>query len=297
MPILEINHLSKTYRDGSGLDAIDLEVEEGSFYGILGPDRSGKTTLMRAILHLIRPTSGCIAVFDIDISRDVGALRSDIGYVPAVPYLDLRLTVKQYLRMSLRACGSKDDSEILDVCQLLNLDPKLKLDKALPSEVKLAAIAAAILHKPKLLLLDEPSLDLDAYERAALFKLLASINEHGITIVFTTRSAEEIRRFATHAAVLSEGQILTSGKKSEIRALATLRVSVNVEEDNYDFARALSIRNFSTIGNQITFIYEDSVDTLIKALSQFTVKSFSISEASLDTVLFSLRERSEKYGI
>ena len=297
MAILELNKLTKTYPNGAGIDSIDLDVEDGAFYGILGPEKSGKTTLMRTVMRLLRPTSGSVAIFDVDVARDVPAVRSQIGYVPAQPYLDLNLTVKRYLRRSLRACGYRDDSELYDICQAFDLDPKLRLGSATEDEVKLAAIAAAILHKPKLLLLDEPSLDLDAYQRGSVFKQLYSLHEQGVTVVFSTRSAEEIRRFTTHAAILSEGTILASGVTSSIKALTTIKVNVSVAEDNYDFARALSIRNFSTAGDQITFIYEDSVDTLIKQLSAFTVNSFSITEAALDTVLFSLRERSERRGI
>ncbi len=294
MAILETYKLTKTYGDWTGVEDINLEVEEGAFYGILGPENAGKTTLARLILNLVRPTSGGVAVFDTDVRRDDGKLRRLIGYVPATDAFALDVTVRKYLKLQQRAYGLTDDSEILDVCQTVNLEPKARLRDMTADERKRLSIAAAILHKPKLLLLDEPSLDLDSYERSGVFKILRDLNDQGVTILFTTRSAEEVRRFCTHAAVMSEGHFLTSGKVEEIAALSTLKVTVRVEQDSYDFARALHIRSFSTSGDLISFLYEDSVDRLIKDLAEFTVHSFSIHESTLDTVLYSLRERSEQ---
>jgi len=297
MAILETYKLTKTYRDRSGIEDINLEVEEGAFFGLLGAERSGKTTLVRLLMNLLHPTSGGAAIFGADTRYDNGEKRCGIGYVPAEDLFTPNCSLKHYLRMSLKAYGSRADGEILDVCQLLDLDPKLRLRAMTPDERKCASIAAAILHKPKLLILDEPSLDLDTYQRSGVFQLLRDLNKQGTTIFFTTRSAEEVRRFCTHTAILGEGTILASGKVSEISALSTLKVTVSVAEDCYDFVRALRIRNFSTAGNSISFIYEEGIDRLLKQMSQFTVNSFSLSEATLDTVLFSLRERSGRHDV
>lgn len=292
MAVLEAYKLTKTYKDQAGIADVNLEVEQGAFYGVLGADGAGKTTLVRTLLNLTVPTSGGAALFGADVRRENASTRRLIGYVPAQEVLCANLTLKKYLRLSQQAYGLRDESVCLDLCQMFDLDPKMRLYDMLPDERKRASIASAMVHDPKLLILDEPSYDLDGYERSCVFAILKDLNAQGVTIFFTTQSAQEVRKFCTHAAVMGEGTVLASGRTEDIRALHTRKVSISVEEDAYEFARALSIRNFSVSGDLITFIYEDCVDVLIKRLSAFTVREFSIGEATLDTVLFGLRERS-----
>ena len=205
MIAVDYRFVSKEYPAAAGLEEIRFSVEAGSFFGVLGPMQSGKTTLVRLLFDYIHPSGGEILVFGRDSVKDSAYIRRNAGYVPARVTGHSRLTVRQMLQ-TFRKSGKKlDEDRIRQLCEQFRMDPGTGFDALENGERKKLAILSVLLQDPPLVVLDEPSQNLDAYERELVFTELRRLHENGTTVFFTTRSVEETARYCTHAAILQNG--------------------------------------------------------------------------------------------
>ena len=290
MPALETRKLSKYYGRRTGIQEINLSVEEGSFFGILGPDNAGKTTLLRLLLGLLFPTGGSAFIFDMDCLSGP-FIRRMIGYAPAFFYAPRSARIRDLLAISARCYGEVDYSRIQELCAILGLDSRCSFGELSAEGRKKTGLIAAMLHDPKLLLLDEPTIGLDDVDSSTLFELLHDLNRGGTTIVFTTTQVEEVRRHCTHAAILDGGALLQAGPVGELQALHAFRITVNIDGNVYDLAKELKIRNFSSDTGALTFTYDGELDRLIKTIAGYHVHGLHIGEPTLDAVVLSCQIR------
>lgn len=288
MLAVDFRYASKDYRRRAGLEESHFSVEAGSFFGILGPAQSGKTTLVRLLFDYIRPTSGEILVFDWNSARDSLRIRRAAGYVPARVAGHSRMTVRGMLLSMCRVSGHVDEARMRELCMKYGLEPKARFDSLEDGERKKLVFISVLLRDPPLIVLDEPSLGLAPFEREAVFAELAALHENGTTILFTTRSVEEIVRYCTHAAIMQNGAILRAGEAGGMDFLRARRVSFTAD-DAAAAAHALGIVNFQGDEHAASFTYSGSVDALVKTLAQFTIHSLRIEEPTMESVLIANR--------
>ena len=216
--ILKVSNLIKLYRGASvpAVGGLDFTVRKGEIYGLLGPNGAGKTTAISIICTLLHPTSGRVTVCDHDVVNNPSAVRPLLGLAPQELALYPSLTARENLRYFGRLYGLTGGrlSERIDQClALVGLSDKAdsRIDTFSGGMKRRANLAAAILHTPRLLVLDEPTVGIDAQSRNMLLDNLKGLRDDGMTIIYTTHYMEEAQQICDRVAIMDHGSIIATG--------------------------------------------------------------------------------------
>ena len=222
MYALAITDLVKRYSTGTeALKGVSIEIEEGEFYGLLGPNGAGKSTLIHCTTGLAQPTSGSIEIFGQDAVRHYGAARVAVGLAPQEPNLDWFLTIEEtldyhggYFGMA-RKDRRERATELLEAFSLT--DKRHERTRFLSGGMKRRLILArALMHRPKLLILDEPTAGVDVELRLELWHYVQRINQEGTTILLTTHYLEEAEQLCNKIAFINGGEIVATGTSGDL---------------------------------------------------------------------------------
>ncbi len=222
MKALSIKNLTKTYANGNqALKGIDLTVEAGDFYALLGPNGAGKTTAIGIISSLVNKSGGTVEIFGNDIDSRLEAAKACLGIVPQEINLNLWETVGNTVRNQAGyygLSGKLADERIEKYLRALRLwDRRDDTARSLSGGMKRRLmIARALVHEPKLLILDEPTAGVDIEIRRSMWDFLREINDAGTTIILTTHYLEEAESLCRHIAIIDEGTIIEDARMSEV---------------------------------------------------------------------------------
>jgi ABC-2 type transport system ATP-binding protein len=224
MSIISVQNLKKYYKDVKAVDDVSFEVNEGEVFGFLGPNGAGKTTTIKMLVTLLRPTEGTAKVVENDIVKNPDKVRNNIGIVFQEPALDDRLTGRENLDFHARMYGMKKEKReerIRDVLKLVDLEDKANaLVKTYSGGMKRRLeIARGLMHHPKILFLDEPTLGLDPQTRRSIWDYIKDLNEkEKITIFLTTHYMEEADFLCNKVAIIDHGKILVIDEPSNLKS-------------------------------------------------------------------------------
>ncbi len=210
-PILEVENLVKRYGAFTALDGVSLRIEPGEIFALLGPNGAGKTTLIGAVCGLVKKTSGKVRVLGIDLDQDPLTPRYRIGLVPQEINFDPFFTVQESLEYQLGYFGQPNDpARIEEVLRALSLQDKAQSrTRALSGGMKRRLlIAKALVHRPQLLFLDEPTAGVDVELRRDLWSYVRRLRDEGTTIILTTHYLEEAEELADRIGIINEGKLL-----------------------------------------------------------------------------------------
>lgn len=207
MIAVNLSNLSKKYGRRIGISGIDLIVEEGEIFGLIGPDGAGKTTILRILMNYIRPADGEAEVFDMDVTDEAKKIKRDTAYVPSEVYFYPKMKAGKYINLMLKAHRCKKDERVKEIIQSFEIDLKERFEDMDRSDQKKMALAAAIAVSPRLLLLDEPLRGLDANMQNRLFDSLLDLQDQGTTVLITGRDVDEIAAVCNRIAIIENGEI------------------------------------------------------------------------------------------
>ena len=238
MRALSIRGLTKIYGNGfQALKGIDLDVEEGEFCALLGPNGAGKTTTIGVVTSLVNKSSGTVSVFGHDIDRELTLAKSCIGLVPQEINLNLfekilNVVVTQAGYYGLNRTVAMERAERY-LTQLQLWDRRDDIARNLSGGMKRRLmIARALIHEPRLLILDEPTAGVDIEIRRSMWNFLREINQQGTTIILTTHYLEEAESLCRHVAIIDEGQIRMNDRMSRVlRKLSVETFVLNLEQE------------------------------------------------------------------
>ena len=216
---VEVEQLVKHYRRSSrGLDGIDLSVPAGEVFGLLGPNGAGKTTFVKCLLALLRPTSGAIAIFGKPATDP--ASRKDVGFVPESPRFPDFMSASDVLRLHGRLIGlppeelGRSIEERLEAADLADAPARVRaFSKGM---IRRLALAQALLGRPQLLVLDEPTADLDPLGRRSVRTQITEMRERGGTVLLNSHLLSEVERLCNRVAILHKGRMLAQGAVAEL---------------------------------------------------------------------------------
>lgn len=223
MGALKVQKLEKTYDTGTqALNSVDLEIPEGSFYGLLGPNGAGKSTLIHCVTGLALPTGGRTLVFGKDAVSEYREARAYVGFSPQEINLDWFLTVEKTLLYHGRYFNmprGKRKQRAKQLMQAFSLtDKRDTMTRFLSGGMKRRlVIARALMHEPRLLILDEPTAGVDVELRHELWKYMRELNDGGTTILLTTHYIEEAEKLCDKIALINSGQIVKTGTVSQLK--------------------------------------------------------------------------------
>jgi ABC-2 type transport system ATP-binding protein len=215
--------LTRQFGALTAVDAINLRVQAGQFFGFLGPNGAGKSTTIKMLTGLLAPTAGRMELLGLDFQAHPVAVKRQIGVVPEGMGLFERLTGSEYLRFVGRMYGldrgttEKRADELLEFMQLADREKTLIADYSHGMQKKLA-LAAAVIHGPRILFLDEPFEGVDALAAGALKALLGRMTERGVTIFLTSHVLEIVERLCSHVGIIHKGKLVAQGSMEELRA-------------------------------------------------------------------------------
>jgi ABC-2 type transport system ATP-binding protein len=215
--------LTRRFGGLTAVDSIDLTVAAGQFFGFLGPNGAGKSTTIKMLTGLLAPTSGRVQLLGLDFSSNLVDVKRQIGVVPEGMGLFERLTGAEYLNFVGRMYGldwattQQRSEELLEFMQLADRPKSVIADYSHGMQKKLA-LAAAVIHGPRILFLDEPFEGVDALAAGALKALLGRMTERGVTIFLTSHVLEIVERLCSHVAIIHKGRLVAQGSLKELRA-------------------------------------------------------------------------------
>ncbi len=227
--------LTKRFGDLVAVDQVNLGVQAGEFYGFLGPNGAGKSTTIKMLCGLLRPTAGNVYIAGHDLLRAPIEVKRVIGVLPEEIALYERLTGLEFLTFAARMHELPLDetrrrsSELIELMELGDAQNKLIVDYSMGMKKKIA-FAAALIHRPRVLFLDEPFNGIDPISVRAIRNVLRQLMEHGTTIFFTTHVMEVVERLCTRVGIISKGRIVGEGSLSELREKAQTGGDASLED-------------------------------------------------------------------
>ena len=236
MPLIELRHLHKSYGSVVALEDLNLEVPEACLYGLLGPNGAGKTSTLRILATLLEPDSGSVQVAGIDALKDPRAVRRQLGYVAQEVAIDKILSGRELLQLQgdLYHLRRNDrESRIADLIDRLAMGDWIdrRCGTYSGGMRRRLDLAAGLLHRPRLLVLDEPTVGLDIESRSAIWQLLRQLVEGGTTVLLSSHYLEEVEALADQMAIIDAGRVIAEGSPDQLKQrLGGDRVTLRVRE-------------------------------------------------------------------
>jgi ABC-2 type transport system ATP-binding protein len=231
MPAISFQSVSKTYPSARGpfqaLDGVSFQIEQGEFFGLLGPNGAGKTTLISILAGLVRASSGRVLVNGHDVQRDYAQARRQLGVVPQELVFDPFFTVREALRIQSGYFGVKgNEAWISELLESLGLADKAGANmRQLSGGMKRRVLVAqALVHRPPVIVLDEPTAGVDVELRQTLWQFIARLNREGHTVLLTTHYLEEAEALCSRIAMLKAGRVVALERTSELLKAASSNV-------------------------------------------------------------------------
>ncbi len=328
MYAIQTEHLTKSYGRKRGIADLNLSVRSGEFFGFIGPNGAGKSTTIRTLLGLLTPTSGSARILGREIRTETRAILSQTGYLPSETAFYPGMKVRDVLKLSacLREYGRRahedrpaapclqspvpDQADILlegrILCERLQLDPSRRVDELSFGSRKKAGIVCALQHRPRLLILDEPTGGLDPLIQREFFGILKEFHQDGATIFLSSHILSEIQRHCTRAAILRDGRMIACDSVENLARTGARRVTLRVREAPSAptcagrLEKALcppdgscpepetllpdGIRDLRITGETVRFLYCGDMNRLTAALAECDIRDLTVTEPDLEEI-------------
>lgn len=289
MSVLELSGLTKIYRSGRGISDINITVKEGEIFGLLGTDGAGKTTTLRAALGLIRPKKGSVTFMD-KVQRHLGnSFLRNIGYVPGNFDYHEGFSGRGFLKFA--AIGRVVDADYRNrIAELFGLTRDDLNDGAFeypPSMKQALAIVAALQHKPLLLVLDEPTANLEPFRRFAFYDLLEEHIQNGGAVLLASQDMAETERLCRRVAVLQDGRIISEETADTLRERAVYNVLVDMDPPpGIELLKNIDVEDTRKAGKAMHFQVKGNIDHLLrKLINAGNIKDIEVKRGHLEQSL------------
>ncbi|SHF01092.1 ABC transporter ATP-binding protein [Clostridium fallax] len=304
MKILEIKNLSKKFGNFKAVDNINLSVEEGEVYGLLGPNGAGKSTTINMICSLLSPSEGEILIFGDKISKKSKEIKKKIGIVPQdiAIYEDLTALENTMFFGSIYGLKGKVLKEkAMKALEFVGLKEKAK---SFPSKFsggmkRRLNIACALVHEPKLIIMDEPTVGIDPQSRNHILESIKKLNSNGATIIYTSHYMEEVEAICTKIAIIDKGKVIAEGTKEELKnnfkdfnkliITSNNEIKINLEDlKEIDGVEVVTLKgNILEINHSIE---NDNLNSILSYLmnNKISIKEIEKTTVDLETVFLNL---------
>jgi ABC-2 type transport system ATP-binding protein len=286
--------LIKSYGSVQALRGVDLEVKRGEIFGFLGPNGSGKTTTIRCLLDLIRPAGGTLRVLGIDPQVDPVTVRARAGYLPGELRIDDAFTVEQALRFFSRLRRDKVDwHDVRELSDRLNLDLTLPIKNLSKGNKQKVGIVQALMHRPELLVLDEPTAGLDPLMQQQVLRAIREAKAQGATVFFSSHVLSEVQEIADRVGIIRRGQVVEVAETQALINRAVRQVFVRFKQP-IDLSALTALPGVKLIDGRDSLSclmsVEGDMDRLIKTLAGFPVSELETERPSLEEVFLAYYE-------
>ena len=302
--MLKVENLYKNFGNIAAVAGISFEVKRGEVFGLLGPNDAGKSTTISIISTLLPPSRGQIFFEGESIFENSRNLRQKLGIVPQDIALYPTLTGYENLRFWGNLYGLKGaelKKRINEVAEIIGLKERLKdkVEKYSGGMKRRLNIGAALLHKPDLLIMDEPTVGIDPQSRSHILETVLKLNAQGMTIIYTTHYMEEAEELCSRICIMDEGKIIASGTKQELVELVKERTRINIKLDNISdnmpqvFKEITGVLDAAILDDTVTLFGENGDILLAEIISKVLeekskIQSIDIHKPDLEAVFLHL---------
>lgn len=305
--VVEVKKLEKNYNGKKAVKGTSFEVKEREILGLLGPNGAGKSTTINILATILQPDSGEINILGKDLKEKSKDIKQEIGIVPQDLAIYEEISAEANVRFfaSLyRLKGKKLEENVKEALELVSLyDRKDDKPKTFSGGMKRRLnIACAIAHKPKLIIMDEPTVGIDPQSRNHILKSIKKLREKGATIIYSTHYMEEVEEISDRIIIMNEGEIIANGTKEELKKEVddkitySFSVSGGSKLKDKEFYKIDGVTKIEMSENLVNITAEKSKDNFNEIITEVTkedckIESMKSSEASLETVFLELTGR------
>ena len=308
MALIQLKDVSKIYRNTTVLDGVNLSIEDGDILGVIGQSGSGKTTLLNLITGFVEPSEGQAVYFSVtqeerNLNQNLHRIKRHIGFTPQHNSFYPKLTVKENLWHFGRLYGLNKDMLAVNIRNLLNftrlIDHEDKLSEELSGGMqKRLDISCSLVHKPKILVLDEPTADLDPILQKEILHMLQEVNRQGVTIVIASHQLDCIESICNKVVIVNKGRIKLNGLLDDLRRPYvkdhfTIRVQTDTEKEGLiEKIKTLSIKKIIDKGKTL-IVYPKNIEKTTQELLG-VIKDYNLALNDMHLKKMSLSELFEK---
>ena len=285
---IDVQGLTKTYGGKRGITDVSFRVEEGEVFGFLGPNGAGKTTTIRTLMALLRADAGTARIAGLDCWERSLEIKRMTGYVPGEPSLDPNLTGGQILEYFANLRGGVDQVYLKKLIARLELDPSRKFRQYSTGNKRKVVLIQAFMHRPRLLILDEPTNGLDPLNQQEFDGMVREARDEGRTVFLSSHVLSEVEKVCTRVGIIREGRLVRIGEVAALKDIKRYEITIT-------FANPVPIETFSKLegvagveklnnGHAVRLAMQGAADAVIKAAAQYQVVSLTSYEPSLEDV-------------
>jgi len=286
-PVIDIVDLSKYYGKTRGIERVNLQVNGGDIYGFIGPNGAGKSTTIRILLNLIFPSAGMARVLGMDVTRESQRIMRRIGYIPSDANAYQSLSVLEFLEYCYRFYRTvPDEQRVKELTTWFDLDLNRRIADLSMGNRKKVSIVQSLLHRPELLILDEPTTGLDPLIQSRFFDLLRSENRNGMTIFLSSHILNEVQMFCKTVAIIKEGKIAVVEEIESLRKKQLKKVTIELFEiqDRNSYMIPAYTTEIRVSGNVVSYMYSGDINALLGVLSHRQLTNLTIEEPTLEEI-------------
>jgi ABC-2 type transport system ATP-binding protein len=285
-PAVSVEGLTKSYGRARGIIDLTFGVERGEVFGYLGPNGAGKTTTIRTLLDFIRPTAGRALILGLDSRRDAIEIHRHIGYLPGEFGLYERLTAREHLTYLGSLRGGADERSIHELAERFDLDLDVRIASLSHGNKQKVGLIQAFVHRPDVLILDEPTQGLDPLMQQAFYRLLHEARERGATVFLSSHVMPEVEHVCDRVGIIRDGHLAAVEDIDDLKgkALKLVEVRLATPAPAGTFDRVPGVREAVAFGDRVRITMAGPIDPLVKALASHEVLDLQSREPSLEEV-------------
>ncbi|TVR74061.1 MAG: ABC transporter ATP-binding protein [Sphaerobacteraceae bacterium] len=294
-PVLQTHDLSKSYGPDRGIMNVSLRVEAAEIFGFLGPNGAGKTTAIRVLLDLIRPTTGHAEVFGLETVANSVEIRQRTGYLPGEMSLYENMTGLELLQYFASLRESVDWSLVDQMAQRLSCDLSRRIGALSQGNKRKVGLIQAFMHRPELLILDEPTAGLDPLIQHEFLSLISEASQSGQTVFLSSHNLTEVERICDRVGMIRGGRLIAVEHIDDLkkRAVRKLEIQFAGPVPTEPFQNLTGIHDLMIEGDRLTCTLSGSADAIVKQASSYEVVDLVSQQPSLEEIFMALYSDAE----
>lgn len=283
MSMVDIRQLTKHYGKARGVQDVTLQLEAGQIFGFIGPNGAGKSTTIRCLMELIHKGSGEILIDGVPVNGSTYRMKEQIGYLPSEIHLYEDLTVQKMLDYTAGFYKKDCRPRMNELVKRLDVEVGKKINALSFGNMKKVGIVLAMMHDPKILIMDEASGGLDPLAQETLYELLLEEKAKGTTVLYSSHILSEIQRICDRVAIIKDGQIIQVAPVDTLTEAQGVRITVESAELPA-LCTALHLEQPEAGGKAARFMYYEDMNTLLPRLAGFPIQKLLIEELPLEDI-------------
>lgn len=295
--MIQLNALTKTFKNGRGIFDLTFEVQRGEVFGFLGPNGAGKSTTIRHLMGFMKPSRGKAVINGRDCWKDSAAIQRDVGYLPGEIAFPEGMNGLQFLKLLAGMRGMKNTIERDRLIEKLQFDVRTPIRKMSKGMKQKVGIVAAFMHDPAVLILDEPTSGLDPLMQSVFIELVLEAKDKGKTVMMSSHSFEEIDRTCDRAGIIKDGRLIAVEDVQRLQSMQRKIFDITVKsKQDIDRIRQSGLEVIQEGPQKIQVALQGNYDSFIQALSSCQVVNLDVHAQKLEDIFMHYYDRKVTKG-